>query len=130
MSVYGPTRKEKREWRDDDQRRVGAAISEKQKRENPVERFDYKIMKAGEDWYYDGFLLEEAPENLRDNINFIKGYEHAVRMQDVDDEFFRKGAKAFFDGVNWEQIPESERCNESFIQGYEDAMTIQRIKHK
>ena len=78
---FGKTsRKEMREYRDNDQRRIAIAVCKKQKRENPVERFDPKVMNAGEDWYYDGFLLEEAPEHRRDNINFIKGYEHASRM--------------------------------------------------
>lgn len=77
-----------------------------------------------------GLSLEDAPENKRNDQNFINGYEIGLRLMNVDDDWYRRGAKAYFDGIVLEDVPESSRENEFFIQGYEDAMTMNTARHR
>ena len=116
--------------RDNIQGRHNAYVKNKQKLANPVDRTDFNIMNMGEKWYFDGYSLDEAPDNVRNNRNFIYGFEHAKRLQDVNDDFFRRGSKAYFDGINLAAISESDRNNENFMAGYEDAMTMNLRKRR
>lgn len=105
-------------------------INNQQKMANPVEKNDFNIMKMGEKWYLDGYSLEDAPENLRNNMSFINGFNRSKRIQDVNDDFFMRGSKAYFDGINLAAIPENDLNNKSFMAGYEDAMTMSLGKRR
>lgn len=93
-------------------------------------RYDPKTIQIGFDFAASGLSIDEADENMRENPNFVIGYEKYLRTLDVVDDFFKRGAQAFFDGVNWESLPENDRQNEAFIQGYEDAMMMDSPKRR
>ena len=45
-----------------------------------TEPFDINIYNKGMDWYNSGLTLEEAPDNDKNNIHFVNGYERAKRL--------------------------------------------------
>ena len=67
---------------------------------------------------------------VRNNTNFIRGYEKSQRLQNVDDEFFKKGAEAYLAGIPWDEINDNYKENVSFVFGYEDAMTMSSGKRR
>lgn len=93
-------------------------------------RYDKEITDIGVNFAKSGLKLEDAPEDKRNDPNFIIGYEKGLRLMNVDDELYRRGSKAYFDGITFENLPESDRENEIFIQGYEDAMTMNMSRHR
>ena len=94
---FGYSRKEKREIRQGRQNAVEKDIREKANMEKMVkaDRFDSKIFEQGANWFNEGMALEDAPDNVRNNSNFIRGYDRAkrialiVEMQNNED---KKGA--------------------------------------
>ena len=122
--------REYRQIREDIQNRVAYELYKENKAANAGDRFNPQIMDEGKKWYDSGFNLEEAPENLRNNTNFIRGYEKSQRLQNVDDEFFKKGAEAYLAGIPWDEINDKDKENVSFVFGYEDAMTMSSGKRR
>ena len=93
-------------------------------------RNDEQMRNDGINFARSGLTLEDAPEDKKNDQNFIIGYEKGKRLMNVDDDWYRRGAKAYFDGIALEDVPESSRENEFFIQGYEDAMTMNTARHR
>lgn len=93
-------------------------------------RNDEQMRNDGINFARSGLTLEDAPEDKKNDQNFIIGYEKGLRLMNVDDDWYRKGSKAYFDGIPLENIPESSRENDFFIQGYEDAMTMNTARHR
>ena len=116
--------KENRHIRENIQGRVAYDIHLKEKRNNIKDRFNPEILNAGKDWYESGFSLDEAPENLKINTNFVNGYERAKRLQDIEDDYFKRGMEAYLAGIPWDKIDDKDKQNTSFVFGYEDAMTM------
>ena len=79
---FGFSRKERREAREGRQNAVEKDIREKAKGENmpKVDRYDSKIFEQGANWFNEGMNLEDAPESVRNNSNFIRGYDRAKRL--------------------------------------------------
>ena len=122
--------REYRQIREDIQNRVAYELYKENKAANKVDRFNPQLMEEGKKWYDSGFNLEDAPENLRNNINFVRGYEKSQRLQIVDDEFFKKGMEAYLSGIPWDEIDDKDKENVSFVFGYEDAMTMSSGKRR
>ena len=93
-------------------------------------RDDEQMRNDGITFAKSGLTLEDAPEEKRNDQNFIIGYEKGKRLMNVDDDSYRRGSKAYFDGIAFENISKSDRENEIFIQGYEDAMTMNITRHR
>ena len=119
-----------RHIRENIQNRIAYHLYRENKASNANDRFNPQIMEEGNKWYDAGFNLEEAPENLRNNTNFVKGYEKAQRVQNVADEFFKKGMEAYFAGISWDEVDDKDKENVNFVLGYEDAMTMNLGKRR
>ncbi len=122
--------KRDRHIREDIQSKLAAHVALEKKIANPQDRFNPMIMDEGYKWYVSGLELEDAPENLRNNTNFVKGYEKAQRLQNVNDDFFRRGAEAYLNGTNWSDIDAKDLNNPYFQLGYEEAMTMDTRKRR
>lgn len=83
--------------------------------------FDRTMLNEGIKFFDDGGLLEEAPVELRENINFIHGYEMAKKKRENRQEVYDLGVKKFVDGVHLGKVSEIYRNNPDFMQGYTDA---------
>jgi len=59
-----------------------------EKNRKPVKQrppFDYKQYENGNRWFDSGLSLEDAPEELRENVSFVDGYEHGRRLALIDE---------------------------------------------
>ena len=83
--------------------------------------FDKTMLNEGIKFFENGGLLEEAPLELRENKNFIHGYEVAKKRQENRQEVYDLGVQKFVDGVHLGKVSEIYRNNPDFMQGYMDA---------
>ena len=62
--------------------RIAKDIRDKEKRKNYVrpDKRDVDIFNKGIEWFNSGLPLEDAPENLRNNTNFINGFKKGERL--------------------------------------------------
>ncbi|MBQ2873357.1 MAG: hypothetical protein IJE89_05110 [Bacilli bacterium] len=86
------------------------------------DRNDTQIMTLGQVWYNMGHTLEEAEEELRNDTNFVKGYERAARLDKINDELYQLGKEFFLKGIPLGEIPSKYRDNEWFVNGYNAAI--------
>ena len=49
------------------------------------EPFDINIYNKGMEWYNSGLSLDEAPDNEKNNIHFVNGYERAERLARLEE---------------------------------------------
>ena len=84
---FGYSRKEKKEIRESRQNAVEKDIREKANMEKMVknDRYDPKIFDQGIIWFNEGMALEDGPENIRNNTNFINGYKKAERLAMIEE---------------------------------------------
>lgn len=122
--------REYRQIRQDIHNRLAYQLYNEKKNANAGDKFNPQIMEEGNKWYDSGFNLEDAPESLKNNTNFVKGYEKAQRLQNVADEFFKKGTEAYLAGIPWDEIDDKDKENVYFVFGYEDAMTMSLGKRR
>lgn len=82
---------------------------------------DLNKFHLGEDWFNNGMKLDEAPEELKTNHNFVKGFLRAERIQNIALQQYEMGVEFCRNGIPVEQIPERYRNNPNIIKGYNDA---------
>lgn len=88
----------------------------------PQYSFDKVIFEQGEIWYNNGYTLEEAPEKVRNNSNFINGFNRAKRLKNDEACFYNLGVKLYNDGISWEVAQARYGENPVVLRGYEDSM--------
>lgn len=105
-------------------RTLANEIRENQKRKNSSNgnEFNRKLMEQGQKWFDSGLKLEDAPENLKTNKNFIDGFNRAKRLKDIAEYQYNLGLQYAKSGIALEQIPEKDRENPDVIRGYEDGI--------
>lgn len=69
--------------RKDSSNRIFSDIWQKEKAKNYVrpDKRDLGIFEQGLEWFNSGLPLEDAPEELRKNTNFIDGFHRGERLQ-------------------------------------------------
>lgn len=69
--------------RKDSSDRIFSDIWYKEKAENHVrpDKRDLSIFEKGMAWFESGLTLDDAPEELRNNTNFINGFNKGKRLQ-------------------------------------------------
>lgn len=75
FKLYGDIRK-------DLANRIAGDIQDKEKRANYVrpDKSDPDIFNKGMEWFNSGLSLDEAPEEIRKNSNFINGFKKGERL--------------------------------------------------
>ena len=65
--------------------RIFNDLWQQEKAKNYVRRdkYDADIQKKGIDWFNSGLPLEDAPEELRKNTNFIDGFHRGERLAKI-----------------------------------------------
>ena len=109
------------EIRRDSAERIARDIKNRQKRENYQPNDKEKFIQ-GENWFNSGLPLEDASEELRNNINFVNGFNRAKRISDIEQSLYNLGMEYFNDGLLLEDIPETYRDNPTVLKGYSEAM--------
>ena len=84
---FGYSRKEKREIRQGRQSAIEKDVREKANADkmSKNDRYDPNIFEKGIIWFNEGMSLEDAPENLRNNSNFINGYKKGIRLAKIEE---------------------------------------------
>lgn len=102
---------------------ISEEIRQKEKKEtySPNDKYNSTIFNGGMEWFNNGFSLEDAPEDIKKNTNFIRGFDRAKRLRDVERDLFNLGIEFYNDGLPLEQIPENYRNNPTVLSGYESA---------
>ena len=69
-------------------------------------------------WFNEGLTLEDAPEELRNNISFVNGFNYAYRIKLVNDTLYKTGIEYFERGISLIDVPEKYINNPYFMDGY------------
>ena len=72
-------------------------------------------------WFNEGLTLEDAPEELRNSISFVNGFNYAYRIKLVNDTLYKTGVEYFERGISLIDVPEKYIDNEFFMDGYNKA---------
>lgn len=101
-------------------------IYNKNKMQNMVrtDKYDQKIFNQGIEWYNSGLEIKDAPEDIRNNTNFVRGFEKGKRLNEANIAIYEAGRNFFFGGFSLEQASEKMRVNPYFIKGYQDAQNL------
>ena len=102
---------------------VATIMQEMYAKENAkhIDSYNPQIFNLGSEWFLQGRLIEDAEEHLRNNTNFIRGYDLAMRRHTINQDFYRFGVEHFLSGLNIEDAPSKSASHKYFIMGYEDA---------
>lgn len=105
-------------------------LNTKEKMKNFTPRFstEVEIFNKGEQWFNNGFNLEEAPDELKNNRVFINGFKRAERLVIIEKHLYELGIKYYNDGLNIENWPVTHRENPIVLRGFEDAKNNSRKK--
>lgn len=93
-------------------------LSREKKKDSIVYNFDKNNFNNGKFWFNEGFSLEEAPVDLKNNISFISGYNKAKRDRYVNNLAYQTGIEYRDNGVLFEEIPSIYINNPFFMNGY------------
>lgn len=72
----------------------------------------------GINWFNEGLSLDDAPEELRNNVSFVNGFNYAYRIKLVNDTLYKTGVEYFERGVSLIDVPEKYTDNKYFMDGY------------
>lgn len=91
----------------------------KSKKNGPKRGYNNSVDKdKGIQWFNEGLALDEAPEELRNNISFLNGFNYAYRLKLINDKLYELGIEYYNNGVPLYNIPEKYSENEYFLKGY------------
>ena len=77
-------------------------------------------------WFNDGYTLEDAPEDMKNNVSFLNGYNYAYRIKLINDKLFELGVEYYNKGIALCNIPEKYSDNMYFMDGYNSCKTRSR----
>jgi len=97
---------------------VADNINNEKKKDSIVYNFDENNFNKGKLWFNEGLSLEEAPDNLKNNVSFVAGYQKAERVKSANELSFKTGIDFYDRGVPFEEIPKIYKNNEFFMNGY------------
>lgn len=108
------------------QKKLANDLYREKKMQNMVrtDKYDQKIFNQGTEWYNSGLEIEDAPENIRNNTNFVRGFERARRVSEANNAIYEEGRNFYFGGGSLEQASEKMRMNPYFVKGYQDALCL------
>ena len=100
------------------QSNVADDVSAKKNKNSIKYNYDEGIFVQGQKWFDDGYLLEDAPDELRNNASFIAGYEKGKRVDSINQQLYELGREYFDKGIELENVPDRYKNNQYFIDGF------------
>lgn len=82
--------------------------------------------EKGIKWFNDGYAFEDAPEDMKNNVSFVNGYNYAYRIKLINDKLFELGVEYYNKGIALYNIPEKYSDNMYFMDGYNSYKTRAR----
>lgn len=115
-------RKLQRQIRKESGDRIAADLRNKDKKDNfqQTDKRDKNLFDKGIEWFKSGLPLEDAPDEVRTNTNFINGFNKGKRLADIDNMIYEDGRKFFLNGGLLEDASDRMKNNSFFIKGYND----------
>ena len=104
--------------RDYYQRQISQDISQKQKKNSLTYNFNKEKFDQGEQWFNDGFSLDNAPLEMKNDSSFAAGFRKAERIQSIDMQLFNLGKEYFLEGKSLEDVPKNYIDRKPFVDGY------------
>ena len=83
-----------------------------------VHSFNKIEFDNGMNWFNNGFSLDEAPVDMKNNASFVGGYVRAKRIKSANELSYNTGIEYYDKGVPFEEIPIMYKKNEFFMSGY------------
>lgn len=83
--------------------------------------FDEGTFYKGYEWFNNGLSLDEAPDDMKNNFNFVNGFEKARRIKNINENLEMLGTEWFESGLSLDNAPVSYINNPYFIEGYNKA---------
>ena len=80
------------------------------------------IFNKGYEWFESGLSLEDAPEEMKNDFNFVNGFEKAKRVKKINENLETLGEEWFESGLSLENAPDNYINNPYFMNGYNTAM--------
>ena len=108
------------------QKKLADDLYREKKMQNMVrnDKYDQKIFNQGSEWFISGLEIEDAPEEIRNNTNFVRGFERARRIFEANNAIYEEGRNFYFGGASLEQASDKMRINPYFVKGYQDALSF------
>ena len=82
---------------------------------------DKAILDKGFMWFENGLSLDDASDEMKNNFNFVNGYEKAKRMKNINENLAILGFEWFESGLSLDNAPSTYINNPYFIEGYNKA---------
>lgn len=119
-------RKLHRQLRKKSSDRVAADLREKERKENykQFDKRDKDLFDSGIEWFNSGLSLNEAPEDMKNNTNFVNGFNKGKRLDDINKIIYNDGKEFFRSGAILEEASDRMKNNKFFIQGYMDEKSL------
>lgn len=104
--------------RDYYQRQIMQSISQQQKKNSLAYNFNKEMFDKGEQWFNDGFSLDDAPLEIKKEPSFAAGFRKAQRIDSIDKQLFNLGREYFLEGKLLHEAPKNYIDKKPFIDGY------------
>ena len=82
---------------------------------------DMSIFDKGVLWFENGLLLDDAPDDMKTNFNFINGFNKAKRLKNINENLEILGFEWYESGLPLDAAPSTYINNPYFIDGYNKA---------
>lgn len=80
------------------------------------------IFNKGYEWFESGLSLEDASDEIKNDFNFVNGFEKAKRVQKINESLEMLGVEWFNSGLPLEKAPDNYINSPYFINGFNTAM--------
>ena len=79
---------------------------------------DKTLFDAGMQWFNNGFSLDDASDEMKNNNSFVDGYKKGKRLDAINKQLFELGREWYLNGRNIEDAPANYKNNKYFCDGY------------
>lgn len=83
--------------------------------------YDEITFDKGVEWCNSGLSLDDAPIELKEDTNFVNGYEKGQRVKKINESLETLGMEWFNSGLELDKAPNNYKHNPYFVDGYEKA---------
>lgn len=104
--------------RDYYQRQITQNISQQQKKNSLTYNFNKEMFDKGEQWFNNGFSLNDASLEIQKDPSFAAGFRKAQRTDSIDSQLFNLGREYFLEGKSLHDVPQNYIDKKPFIDGY------------
>ena len=104
------------------QRTAEYILSDKRKKEFVDMKKEPEIREFGIHWAESGKTLEDAPNDVKDNLNFINGFNYVKRLQMIKEKEYKRAYEFYNNGGRLKNLSKQEydKLSDNYIQAYDE----------